>query len=154
MNKAAWTARLLGLAIIGLVAMFAAGDFPNPLVLPREEAAMVWALLVALTGMLVLWHRELIGGSMVLIGMTAFYLINFLSSGSMSAGYLFPLFFLPGNTGAGGVVPPTADVARVRSAACDRWIGGRRTLQLTARRRRHCCLGIVVGAKVSKLDFS
>ena len=54
------------------------------------------AFLVALTGMLVLWRWELVGGVMVVAGMVGFYAINFAATGRSPGGWVFPICFVPG----------------------------------------------------------
>jgi hypothetical protein len=76
--------------------IFAIGQGFNPLHLRGSEIALGSAFLVALTGMLVLWRWELVGGVMVVAGMVGFYAINFAATGRWPGGWVFPICFLPG----------------------------------------------------------
>jgi hypothetical protein len=91
-----WTSRILGVLLVGLVLVFMIGQGFNPLSLNSTEISLASALLVALTGMLLVWRQELLGGTMVVAGMLAFYSINFATSGRLPGGSIFPLCFVPG----------------------------------------------------------
>lgn len=91
-----WVSRLLGLFLIGLILVFAAGLRFNPLALQPTEIVMTVALLASLAGMVVLWWREGLGGAVSLAGIALFYAINFAASGRFPGDWVFPLFFLPG----------------------------------------------------------
>lgn len=96
MTAVRWVARILGVLLVGLFVVFAIGQGLQPLKLPGAEFGLMSVLLVALSGMLVAWRRELLGGLMIVAGMTAFYLINFTVSGQLPGGWVFPLCFVPG----------------------------------------------------------
>jgi len=96
MNAVRWSARVLGSLVVVLFAVFAIGQGVNPAKVGGAEIAQFAMLLVALSGMLVVWRRELLGGVMVVAGMLAFYLINFAASGNWPGGWVFPLCFVPG----------------------------------------------------------
>ena len=91
-----WIGRILGVLLVGLFLIFMIGQGFNPLRLNGTEIALASALFVALAGMLLIWRQELIGGTMVLAGMLAFYSINFGASGRLPGGSVFPLCFVPG----------------------------------------------------------
>ncbi len=91
-----WTARILGILLAGLVFLLAVGQGVRFQDFNLVTGSMMVGLLVALTGMLHLWRSELIGGTMVLVGMVGFYAIDFLSSGDLPGGWLLPVCFLPG----------------------------------------------------------
>jgi hypothetical protein len=99
MKACLWIARLVGLGIVGLVTALAVGQRFNPLALGGAELAMIAALIVALTGMLLLWRWMGAGGTLVVVGMTAFYALNFAASGRLPGGWVFPLCFVPGVLG-------------------------------------------------------
>jgi len=96
MTTLRWISRILGLLLVGLFAVFAIGQGFNPFQLGGSEIALMSVLLVALSGMLVAWRRELLGGVMVIAGMVAFYSINFGVSGHWPGQWVFPLCFVPG----------------------------------------------------------
>ena len=91
-----WTARILGLLIVGIFLLFMIGEGFNPLRWKGTEIAQHAALLIALIGMLLLWRWELWGGVMVVAGMIAFDSINLAASGRLPGGPVFPLCFVPG----------------------------------------------------------
>lgn len=91
-----WIARILGLLIVGLVVIIMIGEGINPTKLSGGEMVMSAAFLTALTGMVVLWRWEGIGGALVIGGMLAFYALNFAASGRLPGGWVFPLCYLPG----------------------------------------------------------
>jgi len=94
-----WIARIMGLLIVGLFLLFMMGEGLNPLRLNGIELPMSGALFLALAGMLLLWWWELLGGVMAVAGMIAFYSINFVASGRLPGGPVFPLCFVPGVLG-------------------------------------------------------
>jgi hypothetical protein len=49
-----------------------------------------------LFGFILLWWHELAGGLASLIGIVAFYLINYFEAAKFPGGWVFPLCFLPG----------------------------------------------------------
>jgi hypothetical protein len=96
MNSIRWAARILGVLLVGLFFVFAVGQGINPLAMRGTEIVQMSVLLAALTGMLVVWRQELLGGAVVLAGMLAFYVVNFAVSGHWPGGWVFPLCFVPG----------------------------------------------------------
>jgi hypothetical protein len=91
-----WIGRILGVLLVGLFLLFMIGQGFNPLRLNGTEIPLASALFIALAGMLLVWRQELLGGTMVLAGMLAFYSINFAASGRLPGGSVFPLCFVPG----------------------------------------------------------
>lgn len=79
-----------------LLLLFAIAGVLDPVQLTGAELALTVSLLVAGAGMLVLWRYESVGGFLVLAGMSAFYASQFLASGKLPAGWVFPLCFVPG----------------------------------------------------------
>jgi hypothetical protein len=55
-----------------------------------------WALLLALVGLVVIWWKDLLGGSLTLIGMALFYGMNFIRSGQLPGGWVFPVCIVGG----------------------------------------------------------
>jgi hypothetical protein len=92
-----WSARLIGVFLIGLVVLFTFGEGPPPLMrMPPHIVCMFLAQLVSLAGFIVLWRWPVCGGVSSIMGITAFYLINHSVSGRFPGGWVFPLFFVPG----------------------------------------------------------
>jgi hypothetical protein len=91
-----WFSRITGLLLAGLIVLFAIGNGFNTRQVTLTTGLMSVAFCAAAAGMLILWRWELIGGMIVLVGMTAFYVIKFTASGKWPGGWFFPLCFLPG----------------------------------------------------------
>ena len=98
MSVIRWTARIMGLLIIGFVLVLAIGEGRelDVTALNGTEVTMFLAWLIALIGMAVLWKWEGVGGLLTLSGMVAFYGLNFAASGRFPGGPVFPLCFVPG----------------------------------------------------------
>lgn len=96
MPLARWSARILGLLLVGLFLLFAFGAEFHPASLTGTEWAMTTALVLALVGMILLWVWEGFGGAMVIAGMCVFYAINFVSTARFPGGGVFPICFIPG----------------------------------------------------------
>jgi hypothetical protein len=91
-----WSARLLGLAMVGLhVAIFAgAGGFA----LLRPSPADISQILVFLTsclGLLVAWRREGLGGMLMLVGLVLFYPDEHQLVSRFPQGWGFPVMAVP-----------------------------------------------------------
>ncbi|MCH7686257.1 MAG: hypothetical protein IH899_06210 [Planctomycetes bacterium] len=89
-------ARIVGLFIVGLVLLFAIGEGFDPTKINDTELAMSAAFIVAMTGMVVLWKWESVGGVLVVVGMLAFYGLNFAALGRFPGGWVPQLCYLPG----------------------------------------------------------
>jgi hypothetical protein len=75
----------------------ALADGLGPLsVLTLRERLMMAAFSIAFLGLILGWIREALGGWLVVGGMAAFYLLDFLFSGSFPQGGTFLLIILPG----------------------------------------------------------
>jgi hypothetical protein len=88
-----WVAALLGTAIVLLFVIFAIGERPPAALLGSPQT---WALLLMLTGFILVWWHDLAGGVTSLFGIAAFYLLNYLAVDRFPGGPVFPLCFLPG----------------------------------------------------------
>jgi hypothetical protein len=72
-----WTARILGTAILILIATFAIGEgVPNPLATTIREDLLSVALLTMLVGLVAAWRWEGIGGLLILGGLAFFAVVN------------------------------------------------------------------------------
>jgi hypothetical protein len=91
-----WTARIVGLALTSLIALFAVGNGLNPADMPPREFSMLLALLTACIGCVILWRYERAGGLLAIGGIAGFYLLNFFYSGRFPSGWVLPLFYIPG----------------------------------------------------------
>jgi len=91
-----WTGRILGILLFLLVLVFAIGEgAPNPFTQPFPANVQFFAWGLCLIGFLVAWRWERIATGMILGGMAAFYILNYMEGGKFPGG-IFPLFFLPG----------------------------------------------------------
>jgi hypothetical protein len=93
---ARWGARLLGLGLALMFAVFWIADGMNPLSLTGREALLLSAMIVAVAGMLILWWREAWGGCLVILGMGAFYAIEVALTGHLPRGPVIYAFIVPG----------------------------------------------------------
>jgi peptidoglycan/LPS O-acetylase OafA/YrhL len=88
---ARWAARVLGLLVVGVVVVFAVGEGFDPRELqPGDQLPMV-AFVTTLAGLLVAWKRELLGGLLVIGGMTAFGMVGVAAHGDW--GWSGPVFW-------------------------------------------------------------
>ena len=91
-----WLARITGLGLVALILLFAIGEGFDLRKLTLTTGLMSVAFLAAIVGMLLLWHWEVTGGLMVVLGMLLFYVINFATTGKWPSGLVLPSCFLPG----------------------------------------------------------
>ena len=96
-----WTARILAALMAALILIIFLGealaDGLGPLsVLTLRERLIMAAFSIAFLGLILGWIREALGGWLVVGGMAAFYLLDYLFSGSFPQGGTFLLIILPG----------------------------------------------------------
>lgn len=94
---ARWLARLGSLASLGLLLLFFFGEEMNLAVLTSSE---IWGLvffpLGITVGMLLAWRWEVLGGSVTVLSLLAFYKVVYAANGRFPDGIWFFLFALPG----------------------------------------------------------
>lgn len=88
-----WISCALGTLLAGLFLVFAIGNNPPATLLLEPQ---FWALIVMVTGFLVAWRSDLLGGAMSVAGAGMFYMMNFEKAGNFPDGWVFPLCFVPG----------------------------------------------------------
>lgn len=72
-----WTARAIGIALLGLIAAFAIGEgVPNPLRGSLPANMLTVALLTMLVGQIVAWKWECTGSLLILGGFALFAIVN------------------------------------------------------------------------------
>jgi hypothetical protein len=72
-----WTARIIGIALLGLIVAFAIGEgVPNPLRGSIRENMLTVALLTMIVGQIVAWRWEGIGSLLILGGFALFAIVN------------------------------------------------------------------------------
>jgi hypothetical protein len=91
-----WLGRITATLLLAMVIMFAIGEGPpNPFHASASANLQHAAFLAVLVGCAVGCFRESLGGVLAIVGLAAFYVINFAGSGRFPGG-AFPLFALPG----------------------------------------------------------
>src|SRR5690349_2981296 len=91
-----WLARLLAVFILGLVLLFLVGEGFNPLRLSPTEAVQMTFHFTTYAGMVIAFRREILGGAIATAGMVLFFATEYLLTGSLPHGWVFPLMLLPG----------------------------------------------------------
>ncbi len=95
-----WVARVSSVLMAALILFFFVGsglaEGIDPLLhLSTREAAMMVAFAAAWLGLLLGWKWELYGGLLTVGGMAAFYLVDYLFSGTFPRGPFFLIFTSP-----------------------------------------------------------
>lgn len=92
-----WTARILSLAVIGLLLAFMIGEgFRFWRFTPKELTLSLFFTFAVIIGILLGWRWELLGGLVTIGGLVGFYGVHFLQVGFFPRGHAFLLFALPG----------------------------------------------------------
>ena len=91
-----WAECIAGTALIVLFAVFAIGLGLPPL---GGMNASFLAIAVMLIGFALTWWHDLAGAVVSLVGISAFYALEFAANGHAPSGWLFPLCFVPGVLG-------------------------------------------------------
>ncbi len=72
-----WTARTIGIALLGLIVAFAIGEgVPNPLRGSVPENLLTIGLLTMIAGQILAWKWEGIGSLLILGGLALFAIVN------------------------------------------------------------------------------
>ena len=72
-----WTARVVGIALLILIATFAVGEgVPNPLAMSVLENLLTIGILTMLVGQLLAWKWEGLGGLLIVGGFALFAIVN------------------------------------------------------------------------------
>jgi hypothetical protein len=92
-------ARAASLICMGYLLLMVAGEMLNPHAPPPSTAGDIVGLNFFLgmygPGLLLAWRNELLGGSISLLGMLAFYEWVGVQDGSLPRGWILPLLALP-----------------------------------------------------------
>jgi len=95
-----WIARISAAIAAGLILLLFVGEViadgigPLSRLSPREALMMV-AFFAVWLGLILGWRWELLGGSLTVMGLIAFYLLDFLFSGTFPRGPYFLLLASP-----------------------------------------------------------
>jgi hypothetical protein len=100
-NIIRWIARIWGALMAAMILFIFIGDSAadgiGPIFhLKSREMVMMAAFLVVFVGLILSWKWELWGGWMIVGGMLAFYLLDFIFSGTFPRGVTFLLIAFPG----------------------------------------------------------
>ncbi len=91
-----WTGRLTGLASVGILALFMIGEGFDPTRLRGTEALLhVFFPFGLILGLVLGWRRELLGGSIALLGLAGFYALHLVFSGRFPRGWAFAVLASP-----------------------------------------------------------
>lgn len=92
-----WTARLTSLVSIAVVLMFAVADGFNPLNLtPREGMLFLCFPLGVMTGLVMAWKWEGLGGALALGALAGFYALHLAVAGQFPRGWALAVLTVPG----------------------------------------------------------
>ncbi len=96
-----WAARIWSALMAGMILLIFIGEGihsgfgPMPHLTPRETVMMI-AFVIVFVGLVLAWRWEILGGSLLVLGMAAFYLLDYLFSGFFPRGPVFLLIASPG----------------------------------------------------------
>ncbi len=91
-----WAARLLSLASLGLILMFAfGGEEAGGMPTLKEWGALAFFPIGVQVGMLLAWKKEIAGAGVALAALAGFYVYYLFMSGALPGGPYFALFSLP-----------------------------------------------------------
>jgi len=91
-----WSGRITGILLVGLVLVFMVGvGPPNPLELPPSAQVELLGLLLVLTGCVVGWRWDWLGGLFVVCGFAGFLVTELIVNGKPPGGAI-PFFLVPG----------------------------------------------------------
>ncbi|MFZ1398809.1 MAG: hypothetical protein WAS33_18035 [Candidatus Promineifilaceae bacterium] len=94
---ARWLARLGSLASLGLLLLFFFGEELDLAKLtPTEIWGLIFFPLGITVGLLLGWRWEILGGSVTVLSLLAFYKVMYAASGQFPDGLWFLIFALPG----------------------------------------------------------
>jgi hypothetical protein len=92
-----WTARAWAVASVGLILAFLVGEgFDPSRIKAREWLGLAFFPVGISAGMIVAWWREGLGGSVTVLSLIVFYLINFATARTFPRGWAFLVFAAPG----------------------------------------------------------
>src|SRR5262245_20871240 len=93
---ARWTARVLGLAVLGLyLTIFIGAGGVDPRRLRADEATQMLLFLTACAGLVVAWRRVALGGALTLVALLLFYLNEHRLAGRFPRGWGFAILAPP-----------------------------------------------------------
>ncbi len=92
-----FTARLLSAVVLIVAILFLLGGVTSPTAsYSRAEILQLALFGFTLAGLLLAWKRELLGGTLTLISMILFYLVEWTVTGGLPRGVAFAIVTLPG----------------------------------------------------------
>ncbi len=101
MGTIRWIARIGAVLIAGMILIIFIGEgisegFGPLMQMSLRETAMMAVFVIVFLGLILGWRWEILGGSLIAGGMGAFYLLDFLFSGTFPRGPFFLVIALPG----------------------------------------------------------
>ncbi len=101
MQTIRWIARIGAALIAGMILIIFIGEgisegFGPLIQMSLRETAMMAAFIIVFLGLIIGWKWEILGGSLIVGGMAAFYLLDFLFSGTFPRGPFMLVILLPG----------------------------------------------------------
>jgi len=96
-----WIARIGAALMAGMILIIFIGEsisegFEPLLQMSLRETAMMAVFVIVFLGLIMGWRWEILGGSLIVGGMAAFYLLDFLFSGTFPRGPFLLVIGLPG----------------------------------------------------------
>jgi hypothetical protein len=96
-----WIARIGATLMAGMILIIFIGEgisegFGPLLQMSLREMAMMVVFIIVFLGLIIGWKWEILGGSMIIGGMAAFYLLDYLFSGTFPGGPFLLVIVLPG----------------------------------------------------------
>jgi hypothetical protein len=92
-----WFARILSLLSIGTLLLFIFGEGFNPGVVVTQQGIMLMFFPIGIiTGMIIAWWSEGLGGSITILSLVCFYLLDYIFYREFPQGLAFLAFSAPG----------------------------------------------------------
>lgn len=91
-----WIARILAVVLALLIVTLLIIEGVNPFLYTTGESILIISLLAIWVGFIISWQWEGIGGTLIIGGGLAFYLITLSISGRLPGGWILPVSFIPG----------------------------------------------------------
>jgi hypothetical protein len=90
-----WTARVWSAASVAMVLGFIVGEGFNPSGLNEWLGVLCFPIGISI-GMILAWWKEALGGSITVGSLLAFYVVHFVTAGTLPRGWAWLMFAAPG----------------------------------------------------------
>lgn len=91
-----WSARATSVLALGMVGAFLLGHGLEPVRLTAREWILMLFLLWSLVGLILAWRWPLPGGTLSLVGLMGFHVLEWVATGRLPGGWFFPALAVPG----------------------------------------------------------